>query len=299
MIQMLIAVSLSAYCTADELQDLSRDDAASKMIQKLKDFRVHGVGVSQPDASGFNHTDILDWRLLSQALLAPSTAAEHVIAQFPAPLRAKLADAELMRFLHSKAGSDDLPGFQLEILVALRKIVGQSDFYNEKSLRDVEFSEEMKSIVKIDPSNRTRLQSIALNRQLLTCVFPKCLKEMKKDYHSVPVSVRAGRDVVLVLSSNKACRWQINLDPGASVKAVVLCGFDAQEIDGVDCPVIYRALRLKDGSVSKAEYFYAHAETEPTFEKMKAGVKKITGREFDTFEGRSQPDKKPFVVNPQ
>ncbi|HJZ54690.1 MAG TPA: hypothetical protein VKE74_07005, partial [Gemmataceae bacterium] len=78
-----------------------------------------------------------------------------------------------------------------------------------------------------------------------------------------------------------------------------LGGYDAQEIVGVDAPVVYRAYYTPDGKYGNpAGWFSAHDMKDSAFDVLTARVKELTGREFASFQGKYAGSKEPFVVTP-
>jgi len=90
----------------------------------------------------------------------------------------------------------------------------------------------------------------------------------------VRVMVKAmRRPAVLVLSSHQGVEWQVELDPGTRVVAVMLGGFGYSTVAGVEPALVHRIggfYAFKPGSVE-----YRHLESE---------VRRCTGRDIAGFQ---------------
>jgi hypothetical protein len=84
---------------------------------------------------------------------------------------------------------------------------------------------------------------------------------------------------------------------------VVLAGNGAQEIAGVDVPVVYRAYYAQDGFTlaHPNDYFGAYQKKDiDRYERFLKGVKATTGKELTSFIGELCPGplSEPYTVRP-
>ena len=91
---------------------------------------------------------------------------------------------------------------------------------------------------------------------------------------AVSVLVRASaRQVVLVLSSHQAVQWQLALEPGASLRAVLLSGYGDSRVAGAG-----------EALVSSIGGFYAFKHGSAQFRHLETEVMRCTGRDIATFQ---------------
>ena len=91
-----------------------------------------------------------------------------------------------------------------------------------------------------------------------------------------PVSVvvrESARPVVLVLSSHQTVRWQIALEPGAALSAVLLSGYGESTVVGAG-----------SAPVSSIGGFYAFKHGSPEFKHLETEVRRCTGRNIEKFQ---------------
>jgi hypothetical protein len=189
------------------------------------------------------------------------------------------------------------------VAAELRKIQDNPDFYTEKAFKDVPLTKELKDLVALG-KKRTAYQTALLNYALLDKALPGCIPELPANFRTIKVDVLAGSDVVLVLSSYERCRWKVSLREGARVTGVVLCGYHAVEVVGVDAPTVYRAYYEPDGVTvfrGGTKYLFGHAEKQEEFKELLAGVKEITGKDFTKFQGEARPGpfSEPYTIRPK
>jgi len=90
----------------------------------------------------------------------------------------------------------------------------------------------------------------------------------------VAVLVRASsRPVVLVLSSHQAVHWQLSLEPGATLCAVLLSGYGNSKVDGAGV-----------APVASIGGFYAFKHGSAEFKHLESEVMRCTGRRIGTFQ---------------
>jgi len=91
-----------------------------------------------------------------------------------------------------------------------------------------------------------------------------------------PVSVvvrKSTRPVVLVLSSHQTVRWEIALEPGATLSAVLLSGYGESTVLGAG-----------SAPVSSIGGFYAFKHGSPEFKHLETEVRRCTGRNIERFQ---------------
>ena len=91
-----------------------------------------------------------------------------------------------------------------------------------------------------------------------------------------PVSVvvrRSSRPVVLVLSSHQTVRWEIVLEPGAALSAVLLSGYGESTVMGAG-----------SAPVSSIGGFYAFKHGSAEFKHLETEVRRCTGRIIESFQ---------------
>ena len=90
----------------------------------------------------------------------------------------------------------------------------------------------------------------------------------------VRVLVRgARRPVVLVLSSHQAVAWELEVDPGAQLAAVLISGYGASTVAGAG-----------DTRVSSIGGFYAFKRGSAEFKHLETEVLRCTGRHIEVFQ---------------
>jgi len=91
----------------------------------------------------------------------------------------------------------------------------------------------------------------------------------------VAVLVRAGsRPVVLVLSSHQAVQWELAVEPGVRLRAVLLSGYGESKVRGAG-----------DAVVASIGGFYAFKRGSAEFKHLESEVTRCTGRRIGTFQG--------------
>jgi len=90
----------------------------------------------------------------------------------------------------------------------------------------------------------------------------------------VTVLVRAtSRPLVLVLSSHQTVHWELLLEPGVSLRAVLLSGYGES-----------RVLGAGDALVASIGGFYAFKHGSAEFKHLESEVMRCTGRHIGTFQ---------------
>lgn len=81
------------------------------------------------------------------------------------------------------------------------------------------------------------------------------------------------RPVVLVLSSLQAVQWEILLEPGANLEAVLLSGYGESAVTGAG-----------DAQVTSIGGFYAFKRGSAEFKHLEKEVRRCTGRDIGRFQ---------------
>jgi hypothetical protein len=276
--------------------DPPKEDAAAAVREAAKAAEVHGVGAYGPFRVRLHLKEVTDWAGLVAALRAGDGPAGRVRGLLPERTRKLLDDPATV------IGEDPFAGERALRLVGetfgeLRQLLARPDLFDGKSLEGVELGKEAKDLLALGPK-RSAAQTIRMNRLLLAAAFPKALAPPPPDLGVVRVAVKAGRDVVLVLSAGEPCRWEVEVEKGGRVAGVVLTGVNHQQVAGVDCPVFDRAACGPDGKARKWPALLGYDEKDKGFERFRAGVKEVVGRDFDDFQGVEKAPEDGFVVRP-
>ena len=78
---------------------------------------------------------------------------------------------------------------------------------------------------------------------------------------------------MLVLSSHQTVHWELALEPGATLRAVLLSGYGESTVAGAG-----------DALVSSIGGFYAFKRGSAEFKHLESEVMRCTGRDIDTFQ---------------
>ena len=93
---------------------------------------------------------------------------------------------------------------------------------------------------------------------------------------SGPVTVlvrESARPLVLVLSSHQAVQWELAVEAGATLRAVLLSGYGESRVDGAG-----------DAVVASIGGFYAFKRESAEFKHLESEVMRCTGRNIGTFQ---------------
>lgn len=102
------------------------------------------------------------------------------------------------------------------------------------------------------------------------------------DHEPEPIRVlvrQTARPAVVVLSSHRTVRWQIELDSAASLAAVLLSGYGESTVAGAGAALI--------GSIGG---FYAFKRGSPEFRHLEREVLRCTGRNIGSFHSVTPAD---------
>lgn len=299
--------SQSAKPTCSD-KELDAEAAFHKLAERGE---VHAIGLSRPAVEQFTAADVRDWLKLIASLRARQGPAARVY-ELLAKETQKRIDAD---GILDQIGAKE-PPFGLEpasvgelrdsLSVWLNTIIlSRPDFYQEKSFKNTALTTSAKKLIALG-KNRTYYQTACMNWELMHCAFPSAIPETNPRFLTIRANVKAGADVVLVLSCYNHCYWEVAVEPGAKISGVVLGGYHQQELKltGVSDqpPVLYRAYYNLDGEVRRGkEFFYGYdRKQEKTWKLFTEDVKKATGKELTTFQGGSMPGPKdePYMIQP-
>ncbi len=275
--------------------DADTEQAVRKAAERAE---VHGIGLYGPMA--YRLEDVRNWPALVAEIRTKKGPGGRVWSLLGDDTRKWLEDEKLVNAL----GDPTKPVNSIKGAVAsdLRKIINDPNFYRKEEFKGIALTKEMNEAIELG-NKRTAYQTAKLNWALIDLAFPGCFPAIPDRFRTVRVQVVGGSDVVLVLSSYERCRWEITLREGARVTGVVLCGYHAQEIVGVDAPTLYRAYHGPDGvSVAHLEDFvYGYNKQHEAFPGFLKAVKSITGKVFTKLECANRPKAgdEPFTIHPK
>jgi hypothetical protein len=297
---LVVAGASLAEPTAPEKTDA---DIVAKVRKAAETAEVHGIGLGQP----MHHRleDLKDWPGFVATLREQREKkgpAGRVWEFLSKETQKKVLDDKNVALLNDPNPSTSVQStIKASVASDLRKMIDNPDFYTAEAFKDIPLAKEFKDLVALG-KKRTVFQTTALNWTLLRKAFPDNVPEIPERFRTVRVQVLSGKDVVLVLSCYRECRWEVTLREGAKVTGIVLCGYHSQEVVGVNAPMIYRCYYGPDGVTvpNKEDYFYGYDEKAFAFKKFLASVKGITGKDFTKFTGKNHPvaGDEPFIVFP-
>ena len=79
--------------------------------------------------------------------------------------------------------------------------------------------------------------------------------------------------MVLVLSSHQAVQWELTVEPGATLRAVLLSGFGESTVKGAG-----------DATISSIGGYYAFKHGSPEFKHLESEVMRCTGRPIGSLQ---------------
>lgn len=263
------------------------------------DAEVHYVAVSEPLSSGLTSKDITDWLGLVKALRAKDGPAAHIRKHLPKAADELLADEVAMGRMGERCPNQVRDVVRGRLARALGQGVRRNVFYDKDVFAKVKLTKSLNELVALG-DKRTVFQTERMNRELLSLVFADYITATPADYHTVRVTVKAGKSVVLVTSASNQTRWVVTVEKGATLAGVIQFGNGAQELTGTDAPIAYRAGIYPDGTKGPVNGFnaYKQDEDEPSYRRIKAEVEEHTGKGFTSFQGQYQSGTEPFVVKP-
>lgn len=284
---------------ADQTPPVPAPDVVVAFRKAAETAEVHGVGVSEPAVSRIGREHLIDGAGLVVKLRDRKGSAGTLWETAPKQLRDLSTDNRAVAELGDRPRSGEAVLLREYLLRHLNDTLSRPDFYSEEAFKGIVLDKDVKTLLALGPK-RTSLQNARLNWALLQSTFPGCLADAPSNLRTVRVRVEAGRDVVLILSSYWEASWHIEVQPGGRVVGVVLCGYHAQELMGIDAPVIYRAAHLPNGTprTDGVPYLKAYDLKDEAFPTFAYRVKELTGKELTRFQGMRRPTTEPIVVKP-
>jgi hypothetical protein len=293
--------SLSILIADDTPAQPTKDaDVVAAVRKAAKTSEVHGLGLYGP--TNYRLDDVSDWPKLVTAIRTKSGPGGRVWEMLSKDTQKLVADDKNFERLNDpNPRISHVNPIKAPVASDLRKMIDNPDFYTKEAFKGIALTKEMKEAIALG-KKRTSLQTAKLNWALLDKAFPGCFPAIPDRFRTARVQVFAGKDVVLVLSSNENCRWEVTLREGAKVTGILLCGYHAQEVAGVDAPTVYRCYYGPDGVTLAYPngYFYGYDKKKDTFPDFLKSVKNITGKDFTSFEcyNRPQPGDESFTIRP-
>lgn len=260
-------------------------------FRDLTGIEVHAIGVYEPASRSIANREVRDWKKLIQMLLKPSTPAKRVWELLDKSAQDACKDGDVDKAAFN-ARTSELQG---RVLSGLRRVIESPDFYSEDVFREARLSNELVDLVKL-AKKRTLIQTLRLNRGLLSVALPEVFDDLPASYHGTTVKVDGGKKIILVLSSYVACRWSIEIGKGSEVAGVILGGYHTQEVEGVKSPVIYRAHDGPDGKWTKFQSVNAYSETHESYKAFMNLIKDLTGKAPVSFQGSYSAPKDGFSI---
>jgi hypothetical protein len=279
-------------------------DAASvaAIAKAAMGAEVHAVGISRPANAGFGAESVKSWTQFVELLRQKEGPAERIWNTLPKKTQEFASNENLVGKLDIPSEvSGDVLRLKSAVGATVGGILAKPDLYDEKAFKNVPLDKNLKDMLALG-KKRTLIQTLRMNRELLTAAFPNVVNPVPANYLIAPVYVKAGKPVILVLSSYRVCQWQVEVEKGGSVVGVIVCGHGPQEVAGIKAPLLYRSGLGPNGEDrwgQKEDVIWgAYDRAQELFPQHEAGVKKITGKTFTTFQGQSATPKEGFVVKP-
>jgi hypothetical protein len=299
----ILAPLLSAKAPPAPPEDLLSVELIRKAAGSAE---IHGIGIGDPVVHGFNFPDVTDWPKFVELLRKREGPAGRIWELLPKGARDQVADDKVVAEVVAQLGRKDrfvelspaVRGLRNEVAGEIRKMIERPDFYTEKAFKDVPLDKNLKDMVALG-DKRTYIQTLRMNRELMATAFPNVVSPVPANYHTVSVVVKAGKPVVLVLTSDLPCQWQVSVEEGGQVIGLILGGSSPQEVFGVKPPILYRAGRDAHAKVRAGDVIGTSRDrNDKSFIRLEGGVKKITGKSFTDFQACRETPKEGFVVKP-
>ncbi|AMV25378.1 hypothetical protein VT84_13335 [Gemmata sp. SH-PL17] len=278
--------------TASEAEILKRIDKAAKTAE------IYGIGIYRPDRIDFEDVDVTNWPQFVQLLQDNKGPATRVM-QFLAKDRRELVENKnVVAQIAAKKPTPEFRGLTSDISHDICKMMMRPDLFSENDLNDVSLTKDLKDAIALG-EKRTHIQTLCLNRSLLAAAFPNQVAPIPAHYYLTTVRVKAGKSVILVLTSYESCRWLIEVEEGGEVAAVILGGGAPQEVGGVSAPVLYLVANdpyKKPRAGDRIGIAYDVNSKEYAVQEEK--IKSITGKPFTNFQGQNTAPQGGFIVKP-
>ena len=137
----------------------------------------------------------------------------------------------------------------------------------------------------------TPLELGVLNRRIFEASFPDIVNAVPFDLEKATVRVRVlatKEPITLVLCSYDSVRWWIQEEKGAKIDKVLVGGYHLQGAVGTDALVSYFVYDSLEQRGQEKTYFYAYDPKDSRrLSEVAATLRMITGKEIETFQGRS------------
>ncbi|VTR94830.1 unnamed protein product [Gemmata massiliana] len=293
-----LASSFATCSDKPQLGATSEAEILKRIDKAAKTAEIHGVGISRPNKISFGETDVTDWPQFVQLLQDNKGPASRVM-QFLAKDRRELVENKNVAVqIAAKKPTPEFRGLTSDISHDIYKMMARPDLFSENDLKDVSLTKDLKDAIALG-EKRTHIQTLCLNRSLLAAAFPNQVAPIPAHYYLTTVRVKAGKPVILVLTSYESCRWLIEVEEGGEVAAVILGGGAPQEVDGTNAPVLYRSgvdpyyKRRVDGVIGPSWEIKSKSYTQ-----LETGVTAILGKSFTDFQGQRTPPQGGFTVKP-
>ena len=259
----------------------------------IKDAEVHMVGICQPYRSRFREKEVVNWKKLSESLSAEDGDGAR-LARLLSP--SSLAAARSPKLLKAES-TGVMAQTQNTLLNGLQDLIAGPRMYNVPSFTKSKHAEHIQKLLE-ERTELSYVQTTTLNRAYASFASDGGIEPVSEHYQTVTVTVAAGRDVILVLSSSDPCRWKVVLEKGARVSGCILSGYYTQEIEQDTIPTVYRTHYDAKGEATNKDGWYAYSETGDDYYKIKKLVTDLTGRKIISFQGQNEAPKEGFVVKP-
>jgi hypothetical protein len=106
----------------------------------------------------------------------------------------------------------------------------------------------------------------------------------------------ADHPVVLVVCARETVHWQVRLAEGVELLKVIASGHFPQKVLGTDAAIQSSSSEGDDAPEIRDKAFYAYRKGGLLYEVMRDRVKELTGKEPSSFQGRYEPEGRPFVI---
>jgi hypothetical protein len=116
---------------------------------------------------------------------------------------------------------------------------------------------------------------------------PQGLVEVSVDYTGAPI--------ILALCAYEPVKWRIAVADGTTVREVIVTGYYAQEVAGLDAKVPVRDLSRPGG---RGPHFYAYRRDDESYRNAARTLGELTGLGVATFQGIYGYRGQPFIVGP-
>lgn len=293
----LLALAVSARADG-ESQRMGMPDVPA-------DAEVHVVGVHEPSIVGFSLEEVTNWPDLATKI------KEASVKMAPGPplrtwerlsphARRVMEDADKPAMLTK--GPRGLPGNAHEVFLqdrrevrnAFRALIEDDTFFSPKDFAGLKLTDPADELIKKGP-NRSKLDTVLLNRLALRAAFPKEMRAEPVDPTAVEVEVTGKRPVVLVLSACNGCRWVIRPAKQTKVVWVIVSAYYLQEVNGVACPITVLGRKSRSGDYYSGTA-YLHEQLSPKYKVLEDQIEQLTGKKFVSFQGAHTYSAKPFAV---